>query len=1010
MKKDCSLFSNETTLLTPVRVIFADSNIALAHKTGSVNIGGIELRDVLNLDIGANLISVRNLAENQGITSVFTSKGGAFFLPKGNSIPFELDLDSGLYVLKMPIKATEGSAHANAATCLKELSDQEIHELLGHASSLTLQKLFNRKFTLKPCSACSEGKMRSKKHFRRNTRDFRPLRILHSDTIHAGVRSIDGSLYFCTVMDEATKFLWIILLRSKEHLHEALIPLIKSEQRKCGLDICKLTTDGGSEFASNNLADFLLEEGIEHSVKAPYDHAANGTIENCNQRIENIASSLLMASGLSLHFWSYAVEYAALIYNCLPNSSLNWRSPYEALHGKTFEASKLVLFGSKAMVYIPKEVRNDGKFSPKAQVAILLGMNTLNHTYYVYLPEDKLFKESQTIQTGFGFCTAEELEKWQISRNENEVDASLLLDEDFEPEPDTISTQESNIEHVSRQTNHLSRKAKSEALARISELHGEKLLLMKAIPTDNSESMDEAPSNFHTALQIPEWKLSMEKEIKALRDYGTWDLIPPDDSKKEKIHRSIWVFKRKDDGTAKSRLTFDGSTQTISDVYSSVGSKTALRAVLKLIVQQQLKAKHMDISNAFIHGDLEPDEYVKMTQPPGFREAGKEDWLCLVKKSLYGLKQAPRVWSQVLRETLKEYGLQQLTSDSCVWVGKGIVIFVYVDDIISAARFDSNLNHFFNFLLKKFPVKDLGFPATVLGIQIDKQFDDQGRFHLLLHQEKYCSKILANFDSGNKSIRSTPMESILEKGPSEGAFLDSEGKQLYQRIVGSILYLAVCTRPDLAYSSSMLGKFCSEPRYNHLIAAYRVLHYIRGSLSLGLTYKCDTMDSLQAFADSDHCSETDRLSRNGFIIFWGTSALMWGSKKFTLAVPLSSAESEFYAATLAGTNSLYVRNLTHELRNMKALNHQLRKTLPEINMWIDNMSCIKVLERDGFECGTKHIDIRHMWLRTEVKKKNIKVRYVRTQDQLADIFTKPLKKLAFTHLIHSLGLRNVSHD
>jgi hypothetical protein len=1009
VREDCKLLKNEHRLPSPVKVMFADSNVTLAHTSGTISLGHLQLKNVLKLKIGANLISVRNLAEDHGITTIFTSNGGSLFHPHNPAIPFELDTETGLYVLRINKEDSLMDARAYSVQALDRLSDQELHELLGHASSQALQKLFQRSFSLKQCQACSEGKMRSKKHFRRNKRELRILSSLHSDIVYAGVRSVDGSLYFCTVMDEASKFVWIILLRSKKHLHEALIPLIKKEQRKCGVDVCKLTTDGGTEYASNNLENFLTEEGIDHSIKAPYDHAANGTIENCNQRIENIAGSILMASGLSLSFWSYAVEYATTIYNCIPNSSLNWKSPHEALHGKQFNIQKLILFGSKAMVFSPKEIRKDGKFSAKAQTAILLGLNTLNHTYYVYLPEEQIFSESQTIQTGFGFCTEQELKNWNISRLHDE-ELSISLDEDYEPEEESSPQSKHRDLPNLPQGQHLqneprpSRKAKADAIARISELHGEKILLTKALPL-NLDSVSTEPKNVHSALLLPEWKQSMEKEINALKEFGTWTLIPPDNTTKSKLHRSIWVFKRKGDGTAKSRLTFDGSTQTLEDVYSSVGSKTSLRAILKLIVQQQLKAKHMDISNAFIHGDLQPDEYVKMTQPPGFREKGKEDWICLVKKSLYGLKQAPRVWSQLLNKTLKEYGVEQLTSDPCVWVGRGIVLFVYVDDIVSAARFDHSLTHLFNYLQKKFPVKDLGFPSTVLGIQIEKMESTNGEFSLQLHQESYCNKIVDTFIPNNRNLRSTPLDSILQDDPLKGEFLDSEGKRAYQRIVGSILYLAVCTRPDLSYASSMLGRFSSQPRPNHLQAANRVLEYIRGTSHLGLSYKRDTDDSLQAFADSDHCSETDRLSRNGFIIFWGKSAVIWGSKKFSMAVPLSSAESEFYAATLAGTNSLFVRNLKHELINMKSLNHQLRKTLPVINLWIDNMSCIKVLERDGFECGTKHIDIRHMWIKMEVKKGNFKVRYVRTQDQIADIFTKPLKKIAFTHLKTLIGLK-----
>jgi hypothetical protein len=177
--------------------------------------------------------------------------------------------------------------------------------------------------------------------------------------------------------------LWIILLRSKRSLHDSLIPLIKKEQRKNGLDVLRLTTDGGTEYASKNLAKFLLDEGLDHRIIPRYEHASNGLIENVNQRVTEIAAVLLFASGLSLPFWSYSVVYAALIYNLLPNSSLNWKSPFEVFSGEKFNTDKIVLFGSKILVHIPKEIRSDGKFSQKAEVGIFLGFNTVNDAFIV---------------------------------------------------------------------------------------------------------------------------------------------------------------------------------------------------------------------------------------------------------------------------------------------------------------------------------------------------------------------------------------------------------------------------------------------------------------------------------------------------------------------------------------------------------------------------------------------------------------------------------------------------
>jgi hypothetical protein len=1002
-------------------VRFADDHTVTASEIGEIHLGYLTLKNVLRMNIKANLISARMLAKDQGIISVFRENSGTLFIPNRGTLDFKVDSTTGLYVLESDSINSTGTTEFQPKpkepylllTHQSRITDQELHELLGHASSQTLGKLFNRSFTLKSCEACAKAKIRHKRHFRRCTRETQLLRILHSDTVHAGVRSVDGALYFCTVMDEASKYLWILLLKTKKHLHDALIPLIKREQKKLGMDVCRLTTDGGTEYASNNLNSFLLEEGIEHSVKPRYDHAANGTIENCNQRVTLIAASILIASGLSLTFWSYAVEYACLLYNCLPTSALNWRSPHEALFNEKFDLKKLVLFGSKAMVHLPKDLREDGKFSDKALIGILLGYNVVNHAYYLYLPESRTYTESQTIQTGHGFCSKEELINWGIQREET-IMPQLDNDELYEPSEDDNSDDTYVLDPQAKSTRaSLSRKSKQQALRKIHTLQSENLLLSKAIihpQIDNWRNNDihvDCPKNFSEALQSVEWRQSMKKEIDALRGFKTWELQPPENLQGRKIHRSNWVFKRKDDGTAKSRLTFDGSKQTVGDVYSCVGSKTALRTFLKIMVQHNLVAKHIDISNAFVHGKLEPEEYVVMHQPPGFKEKGKEQWLCLVKKNLYGLKQAPKVWAQLLNESLRAYKLEQLSSDACLWAGNNMLLYVYVDDMIAAARDTKLLVDFLQYIQAKFVAKDLGFPKRVLGLEIEIQSGANGKKQILLHQQRYCEAILSRFGGDDDTIRSTPMEKILTADECEGRELNPSETKLYQRIVGSILYLAVCSRPDLAYSSSVLGRFSAVPRLGHFEAAQRVLQYIRGTRNLGILITGDSDDDLNAFADSDHCSETDRLSRNGYVIYWGTTPISWGSKKYTSAVPLSTTESEFYAATLAGTNALHLRNMTAELKAMQPLNHDLSKKLQPVTLWIDNLSCIKVLKRDGFECGTKHIDIRHLWIKKEIQQKRLKVEYVPTKDQAADILTKPLSKNTFNYQVKLLRLRPV---
>jgi hypothetical protein len=1008
---------NRRKLATPVRIQFADLSTIEAKETGDILFGDRILSNTLCLDIQLNLLSVRMLAEEHGILTILGKYDGIAFTRDEIVADFKVDPSSGLYIYETgpdySLSASEKPKHS-----IKQLDDQLLHEIFGHASAEALTKLLGRKIVLSPCSACAEGKMRQKKHMRRLEHELRLLAHLSSDIIYAGVRSIDGALYFCTLLDEASRYLWIILLRSTKNLHESLIPLIKKEQRKLGVDVLRLTTDGGTEYASKNLAKFLLDEGLDHRVIPRYEHASNGLIEHANQRVTEIAAAMLYACGLSLPFWSFSVSYAALIYNILPNSALNWKSPHEAYFGECFNTSKIILFGSKVMVHLPKEIRTEGKFSPKAEVGIFLGYDPLNHTNIIYLPNSNLFTESRSIKTGFGFFTEDELRTWGISRKHADESRGTADDDEDWTESDSDDDEEdaSKVDD-SVEENHYrtedytgsetqirksNRKASAEASERIKLLSKETdelNLLLSALPSDS------VPRSWKEAILIPEWKESMQREIDALKEYQTWNLVEPEPDKK--LHNCIWVFRRKSDGTAKSRLTFDGSKQTIEDVYASVGTKTSLRTLLKLIVQLQLKAKHIDISNAFVHGSLEENEQVFMRQPPGFREKGSQSKVCKLLKSLYGLRQAPRIWKTLLENILTKFGLKPLHSDSCLLVGKNLFVFVYVDDLIVAGKYESDINKLYEELAKNFPVKDLGFPEKVLGIEITKILKNDGKFELFIHQKSYAESLIEKFAEDMKMIRTTPVDHVLETVNPGEEVLNSAHHKLYQQIVGSILYLAVCTRPDLSYCSSILGKFSAAPTFNHLKAAYNSLAYIKGTTDLGLLYQEDDFDEINCFSDSDHCSERDRLIRIGFVVFWGTSPLDWMSKKFQGAISLSSSESEFYAATVAATHGYHVRNMITELKTRKPLNHETRKQLPQIKLWIDNKPCIKILERDGFHYGIKHVDIRYMWIKLEVKEKRISIGYINTKDQPADIFTKPLKRTQFNHQKLLNGLRQM---
>ena len=393
-------------------------------------------------------------------------------------------------------------------------------------------------------------------------------------------------------------------------------------------------------------------------------------------------------------------------------------------------------------------------------------------------------------------------------------------------------------------------------------------------------------------LEKEQWEAAMQKEMDSIYTNGVWDLVELPANRTPVGNK--WVFKKKTkaDGSIeryKARLVAQGFSQKqgldYDETFSPVIRFESFRSLIAVAVQKRLKLHQLDITAAFLNGHLE--EKVFMKQPEGFVVEGKEDLVCKLKMSLYGLKQSPRCWNFTLDAHLKGMGFVQSTNDPCIYTSSGgepTIIGVYVDDFVIAGESSERIEQVKASLSEKFDVKDLGELHYFLGVQVGQ---DHKRGTVWMGQPTFTDSVLQKYNmSEAKSAKSlVSVNSKLLKASEECELVD---QVLYQSAVGSLLYLATRTRPDIAFGINNVARFCYKPTKQHWMAVKRIFRYLRGTTHLGLLYsKGDEMAALIGYSDADWGGDcNDYKSTSGYLFQIGGTAVTWKSKKTIVCCPI----------------------------------------------------------------------------------------------------------------------------
>jgi hypothetical protein len=501
------------------------------------------------------------------------------------------------------------------------------------------------------------------------------------------------------------------------------------------------------------------------------------------------------------------------------------------------------------------------------------------------------------------------------------------------------------------------------------------------------------------------WLAAATDEYNSLLSNGTYELVRR--SRSMKILPCRWVFRVKPGGIYKARLVVKGFMQQhgvdYTEIYAPVVRLEVLRFLFVLVAIYNLECHQMDVKTAFLNGAIDCEVY--MEQPPGslIEPASRRDFVCLLRKSLYGLKQAPHLWYWTFVEFMLARGFTRLHKDRCVFLKKDsdgfTIVSLYVDDLLIIAPTLALVSAMKKSLHGRFKMKDLGEVSDILGWQVKRNRPARTIF---LHQSRYCATVVDRFDMSDSKPVTTPFECTNPLSASHCASTPEEvaimAKLPYRCAVGSFMYLAMGTRPDLAYALQQLSQFLHNPGPLHWKAVKRVLRYLRGTMSHGIRLGgSDYVNKpfLSAFVDANYamCPDTRRCVSGYIVLFFG-SLVSWLAKKQNL-VTLSTTEAEFVALALCIQECLYIRQLAGEL---------LQTSDQPTVVYEDNQSTIKIAENAEHHGRSKHIDVRYMFVRDLVEANQFILKYCPTKQQIADFFTKAHPEPAFRTFCKALRL------
>ena len=1053
---DSSLLLDMKPLHEEIFITFGNGGEHKAASYGDVLLVGaagrsVRLRDVLFVpEAAANLLSMSR-----------ASKAGATFIIDDNScraykekeLLFTADKRGGLYIHSGSSagKLAAGAPEVALFSQPKE-TPQEWHRRFGHigydsvaimvennlVSGINVNAKEFRAANLEDCEPCALAKQ-SRPPFKSSStvKTDIPLGLIHSDVCGPMAASMGGRRYFVTFLDDYTGLSVIKLLTHKSEVAAAMQETFNLLENQSDYKVKAIRTDNGGEYVSKELQAYFKAKGIVHETTMAYSPQQNGKAERLNRSLLTQVRAMLADSQLGESLWAEALMTANKLRILSPVSGKE-KTPWELFNGRQPDVSFLRPFGAKCYVLTPKEKRTS-KLAPVSTPGKVVGFGPGGNGYRVLLGSNRVVTSRDVL---FSPGPAGDDIKPQQTEGSSSDDDELVGDKEPvapAPEPAPLpapapapaaTTAAEGVAAGPRRTARVTAgMTNPQRHVGSSQWPGYDRMTVPVSseeqPTDSagnsgnisgSSSGDTAlvafikePASYQEAMSsdnAAQWSAACDEEISSLAANGTWTLeevpygITPIPTK--------WVFKVKRDSVGnierfKARLVAKGFRQkegvNYFEVFAPVGKFQTFRALTAVVAARDLELHQVDIKTAFLYGEL--DEMVFIEQPEGYAEgdAGMACRVaCRLHKAIYGLKQAPRVWHATLHAFLTDLGYAASAADPGFYTSliddERVYILAYVDDLLISSASMEAIDYFKTKVFERFKARDLGEAELYLGIKIQR---DRGSRVLMLSQGLMAEELVAKYGLTDGKTKTTPLTPAT-KLSNEGDPLDTE-EYTYSQLVGSLMYLSVCTRPDISFTVGALARYMSCPTTVHWQAAKGVLRYLAGTINFGLVFGGDSSSGLDlvGYCDADFAGDLDtRHSTGGLVFLLNGAAITWQSKKQP-TIAASTTEAEYMVAAAATKEGLWLRQLMHDLD----------VDIGPVQIKADNQSAIKLLRNPISAARSKHIDVAHHFARERVARQEVVFAYVSTDLQIADVLTKALPKAKHVWCCDGMGLMRV---
>ena len=937
------------------------------------------------------------------------------------------------------------------------------HGLLGHPDNRTVKAMAAKQgWTLtgnvKPCGSCALAKARAKAVPKSTlTKAKSPGERLFLDISGPYSDSLNQNKYWLRIVDDYTRFSWDCFLPAKSGIQVPLGKLLKANQA-AGRPCKFLRCDNAGENESFVL-EICAEYNIQPEMTAPNTPQMNGVVERSFATCKDRAFATMYCARLSLEtqalLWPEAINTITKLGNSLPKRG-ETDDPYTKWFGPDAPKPRILdhlqPFGRVA--YITNRSKIKAKLDPKSFKCIFVGYadDHSGDTYKFYNPATKktiLSRDVHQWMEWHGRITAtddlplfaqlKELEEDSVIvpasapiphvSDVDDVDIDDLLDlpalmprpaEDVIPVPGAAASVDPPAQrnlasqfspaHTRSQTRSASERtdagirmddiAVMTAQERLTELTE---LILNA--TLQSDPHPDVPKDYKALLKLndPTWIKSLHNELENFLTRDAWEFLHRRKLPRgRKTLRCRWIFKKKVDGTKKSRTVIRGYEQEpgvdFVESYSPLASNTTIRVALCVAlrngkVKEIWVTEMIDVEAAFLNAMMDTDIYIEM--PEGLLEyylsKGKDmrDMIIKLRRAQYGLVQSPRLWMATFAKILRDLGMIQCKTDPCLFMlfdkdtGKLLaLVVVYCDDCIITGV-QSAVTMIKKGISAIVKISDLGKLKRHLGVDYEFGTDEDGDY-ILSNMTDYVQSIVRDYEEYMESeIRefATPGASVTPplRSTAEDEIINME---TFRSFVGRILFACGKTEPIISNACRELTSHLTAPNEEHWKALTHLIGYLKTGSFQGIKLRMPSDSRVVAYVDADYASDrNDRKSISGYLVTIGGCLVSWQSKKQT-GVTLSSTESEFVAMSMVATEIKFIVSLLTEIGNGPPM-------LPSV-LREDNTGAIFMAKNTAIGSRTKHVDVRYRFVNDMVLANELSVEHIRSGENPSDCMTKNL--------------------